>query len=32
VKQLRDIERTDRHAAPSLQDPDEPEAVELTEA
>jgi DNA-binding response OmpR family regulator len=32
VKQLREIERTDRHAAPSLQDPDEPEAVELTEA
>jgi len=32
VKQLKDIDRSERSAAPSLQDPDEPEAVELTEA
>jgi DNA-binding response OmpR family regulator len=33
VKELKTIDRSEREvAAPSLQDPDEPEAVELTEA
>jgi DNA-binding response OmpR family regulator len=32
VKQLRDVDRSDHAAVPSLQDPDEPEAVELSEA